>query len=339
MLESITIRNFQCLEKQRIDLDPAVNTIVGPTDVGKSANIRALKWLTTNKPSGDAFIRHGEKQASVCLKIDGHEIIRERGSGLNSYLLDGKKLQAFGTEVPEEIARLLNLGEENFQDQFDAPFLLAETAGEVARSLNRVINLNAIDEILAAVGKRIRESKVENSIVKERLRAAREERDRLEWVKHADNCLSLLELHNRTLSEIVNKRSRIDDVLEKASEVTKTNQTAARAGKEGSRVVQIGLEGKEIEIRLNTLSNLIEKTRQAKQDAKFKAPKAVIAILDQLQKRWNSAREEANDLGLIIDQVIQQKEEEKQWRLIVKDEENNLKKQMGDRCPLCLKPM
>ena len=50
MIKSIHLRNFQRHKKLDIDLSEGVNVIVGPSDIGKTAILRALYWLRFNRP-------------------------------------------------------------------------------------------------------------------------------------------------------------------------------------------------------------------------------------------------------------------------------------------------
>jgi len=154
VISTLQIINFQTHAKLRVDFGRGITTIVGPSDAGKSAVLRALRWVCTSEPSGDAFVRHGSKGASVRLLVDGHEIIRRRspGGGVNEYVLDGVVLKAIGRDVPEPIARILNLGPVCWQRQHDAPFWFSETQGEVSRQLNAIVNLGVIDGVMARVG-------------------------------------------------------------------------------------------------------------------------------------------------------------------------------------------
>jgi hypothetical protein len=49
-----------------------------------------------------------------------------------------------GGKVPDQVAEVLNLRELNFAGQFDGPYLLAQTAGDVARELGRLTNVTLI---------------------------------------------------------------------------------------------------------------------------------------------------------------------------------------------------
>ena len=56
MLQTIQIHNFQSHENSQLDLSPGINTLVGDSDCGKSAVMRAILWAITNSPQGDAYV-------------------------------------------------------------------------------------------------------------------------------------------------------------------------------------------------------------------------------------------------------------------------------------------
>ena len=100
MLERLRIQNFQSHHKLDIQLDPAVTTLIGPSDVGKSAVLRAFRWLATNRPRGDAFIRDGADRVSVKARVDGQNVTRRRGPAGNEYIVDGASLKALERTCP-----------------------------------------------------------------------------------------------------------------------------------------------------------------------------------------------------------------------------------------------
>lgn len=55
-IKSIEIENFQSHKYSKLDFSERLNVIVGPSDNGKSAIIRALKWVLFNEPKGTDFI-------------------------------------------------------------------------------------------------------------------------------------------------------------------------------------------------------------------------------------------------------------------------------------------
>lgn len=159
MFKSLSLQNFQSHKKSELEFSPGVNVIVGPTDSGKSAIIRALRWLIQNRPNGNEFNSNWGGDTSVELELDDCTITRsqnEKGSD-KTYSISTIKndFKAFGTDVPKEISEALNINEINFQLQLDSPFLLTATDGEVARYFNKIANLDKIDLANANIKKAI----------------------------------------------------------------------------------------------------------------------------------------------------------------------------------------
>src|SRR5690554_3878620 len=108
-IKKVILENFQSHKYTEIELDQYLNVIVGPSDQGKTAIIRGLKWALFNEPSGDFFIREGETECSVTVIFnDNSKIKRYRSKNKNVYYLynnEGKELilEGFGTKVPQEV--------------------------------------------------------------------------------------------------------------------------------------------------------------------------------------------------------------------------------------------
>jgi len=165
MIEKLTIENFQSHADSSFEFDAGVNVIIGQSDSGKSAVIRALNWVCNNKPSGDDFRSDWGGDTSVSIECDGRRIVREKkGKTGNSYYqqwLTGaceiEEFKAFGNSVPDELRDHINMTDINWQRQLDSPFLLSNTAGEVAQKLNEIVNLSVIDTSLSNIQARKRD--------------------------------------------------------------------------------------------------------------------------------------------------------------------------------------
>jgi DNA repair exonuclease SbcCD ATPase subunit len=165
MFENFKIEYFQSHQDTGIFLHSGVNVFIGSSDRGKTSILRALKWLMENRPSGIAFrswFANKTDKVKVSLRtIEGHQIIHERGIGGGKYILDGgEPFEAYGVGVPDEIKDVLNIGEFNVQEQFSRYFLLQDSPGEVARTLNRIVNLDEIDEALKKVNSLFNQGKI-----------------------------------------------------------------------------------------------------------------------------------------------------------------------------------
>lgn len=146
MIKKLNIKNFQSHKNTQLKLHPGVNVIIGETDSGKSAVIRALRWLTDNKPNGDSFRSSWGGKTSVSIQTKENDIISRQRDTENLYYLNDHKFAAFSTGVPEDVLSTLNLTEVNAQYQLDSPFLLSSTAGQVAQFFNKIAHLDKIDQ-------------------------------------------------------------------------------------------------------------------------------------------------------------------------------------------------
>lgn len=157
MITTLSISNFLSHEKSQLDFSSGVNIIVGPTDSGKSAIIKALKWVIQNRPMGDGMRSSWGGETYVEIIVDGIAVARAKEANINSYLIDDSRFNAIKGDVPEEVVTVLNLSEINLQTQFDSHFLLSSTSGEVAQYFNKVAHLDRIDTALQNIQRWTRE--------------------------------------------------------------------------------------------------------------------------------------------------------------------------------------
>lgn len=223
MLERLELINFQKHEKLRIRCDPRVTTFCGRSDIGKSAIVRALRWVALNRPQGDDMVRWDADFARVRLWVDGRQIERRRGEGGNIYLLDGVEYRAFGNEPPGPVVELLRLDAINFQGQHASPYWLSLTAGQVSKELNAVVNLEAMDAALGRAAAGTRKAKAAVELTVERLEKARTERKALAWAKRASKALAVLEAQDAELNAIRRKCGALEALLARIAAL----QTAA----------------------------------------------------------------------------------------------------------------
>lgn len=157
MITDLDIRDYQSLARAQIQLGP-FTVITGPTGSGKSAVVRAVRLLAFNA-RGTSYIRHGASSVLSAAGItdgtaearqDWSAGIERGGRGKDSYYIapaGGGPVQTYtklGGQVPEDVSARLRLTELNFAGQFDRPFLLASSAGDVARTLGELTNVTLV---------------------------------------------------------------------------------------------------------------------------------------------------------------------------------------------------
>lgn len=169
MILSIQIQNFQSHDDSTLEFHPGVNSIIGSSDCGKSAILRALFWAINNRPLGVSFVSHWNrnpktkdpiKETSVSIKKPELPVLKRfKDKDSNGYMIGTKKLEAISTDIPADVQKYFNFTDVNIQRQMDPPFLLSASTGDVAKFLNKIINLELIDTVLAEAELRRRRAK------------------------------------------------------------------------------------------------------------------------------------------------------------------------------------
>ena len=158
-ITKISLENFQSHVKTTVE--PAaggcLSVITGPSDSGKTAIIRALKWLFFNAPAGTDFIRAGATYSKIVVEFEtGDTVTRWRTiGGINRYLVNAEVYEGFGNDVPLEVRQLSELRELtigdielnlNISEQLQGPFLgRSVSAPTRAKVLGKLAGTEEID--------------------------------------------------------------------------------------------------------------------------------------------------------------------------------------------------
>lgn len=181
-ITDVTIKGFQSHKESSFTLSPGLTVITGPSDAGKTAVIRALRWLAFNEPQGEGFlytvrnsdgsIKDQEEQAEVTVNFDnGVSITKTRRKGKTTYIHSLYPEPWEKAEVPPEIKEALGLLKQSYGDNFetclnfafqlDPPFLLSETGGTGAKVLGKLAGTEVVDKAIGAVNKRTHNTRAE----------------------------------------------------------------------------------------------------------------------------------------------------------------------------------
>ena len=225
-INSIKLTNFQSHKDTFIEFSEGLNCIIGTSDVGKSALVRALKWVLFNKTPKD-FITWGETKCSILITLSNeYAIERIRDNKQNTYKLYFKGIEIetfenFGLEVPLKIKavvgsldlvldtdKIINL---NIRSQHDSLFLLSnEYSGTLkAKALNSLAGVHYIDAAIRDIVADTKQDKV--SIEKGQI-----ELDKLKVELDTFNDLPSMEVK---LQEIIKLNDHILDVGKKVEKV------------------------------------------------------------------------------------------------------------------------
>lgn len=236
MIKSISIENFQSHKSTAIEFCNGLNVIAGASDSGKSSILRAMAWVIKNRPSGDAIRNWDCKKtdavtAEMILNDNGkEETLSKERAGSNTRYLSSKfgTLAVVGRDVPAEVTQLLNLSDFNFQTQHDAYFLLNDSPGSVAKTLNDLVGLSIIDTIFKNINSKslfLKRQSEENQTSIDKLQS---EINQLQYLDTAEK--ELIEAEN--LSELLEQKTDqlnrlsilIASILNTKQDLEKANQ-------------------------------------------------------------------------------------------------------------------
>jgi len=163
---------------------PGINLIVGTSDIGKSAFMRALNLAMHNEIPNREFVTYGEKDATVILEFsDGTVVERVKGSTKNAYyatLPDGTRIEkeklGNTANIPEEIYKALGSppidkkhGPLAYADQHSPLFLVSLTPTELPRCISELTGLDDYETAALDLAKNARRFDRKVKEVKERI--------------------------------------------------------------------------------------------------------------------------------------------------------------------------
>jgi len=337
MINKIQIRGFRKHKKLSVEFGPNVNSIIGQSAAGKSALIRALRWAAINKPTGTDFINWDLKKSAVRITLDKREITRTRSKSTNLYHLDEKEFAAFGNEVPEEIQRLLNLSHINWQGQHSAPFWFCETAGEVSRQLNSIIDLEIIDRTLASITANQRTAKTNKELTETRLENAAKEVKALAYAEDIDVDLTSIEQKESRINEIARGSLLLDDLLKRVLTYGSERDRAADTANSGKIAIDLARSHRETWKARHTLSEWLETAEISIKEIKRRPPP--FQPIEEIQNRLTILHRRCDALEDVIEEIETYEERLCEAETVLKDKKSKFKKVVGDRCPICGKSL
>lgn len=337
MITRLIIRRFQFHLYRVLELD-RVNTIVGTNDRGKSAIVRALRWLTTNKPRGSDFVQHGAPNTAVTAVVDGHRVTRIKGKDENLYLLDGRELGAVGSEVPHDIADILRLDEDiNFQGQHDSPFWFNESSAEVSRQLNEVVDLSIIDTTLANLGVALRRAKTEREVVADRLTAAKADKESSSFALDAREDLERLTALESKDTQINQRHSDLRTIFDQARGIETMLRSHQGMYKDAQAVIGSGESLGQLTQLSQELGELLQVARECKVTTSIKLPD--LSGLETLESRVVRVGQRIETVQILVNKAHDLSDTLQDLRKRKRRVGERLRTEIGDTCVLCGAPI
>ncbi len=346
MIKSVSIQNFQSHARTELNFHEGVNVIVGTTDGGKTAIIRALRWLIWNRPSGDALRSRWGGATNVQLETEEGVITRSKDK-IDKYTLRLKgqediEFKAIGTSVPAEIQGVLNISEINLQNQHDATFLLSDTPGAVATHFNKVARLDRIDSATSAINGWIRGLKsdvshLETDIATEKAKLPQFENlekfeIEIEALEQMESRLTSMRGKRDTLKKDITRYTDLEEEIEMLTPLLELEELVTSTLDNIAQQDQLQTQADELQAIIDDLEELEGKETTANELLPLEP--LVLSLLDkykqlrELKKTKSQLQYLLNQVNLVDDDIVTTGNN-------VTKLETKFHKEMPDICPLC----
>lgn len=285
MLKEFHLKNYQSHKDSSLVFHPGLNAIVGASDSGKSAIMRAIfavlfntkcgipqvsRWAKTPKKA----IKKGE-ELRLTLVNDDHTVERYRNAQ-NGYIVDGENLEAIGTQVPDKVSRALNITDVNVHQQDDPYFLLSASNGEAGKYINKMVNLQEIDQFTSAMKSEVTKVVDSINVNEEDLKSVKAELESLSWVDKGQELLTKIEALSAEIHDIGISLGMIEESLcIHASAAQSVEQQSAIIAKTEQYVSKIKTLEANIGKMVGSYTNAVKSL-----DAYAKAKEAIAALGD-----------------------------------------------------------
>ena len=343
MIKSLKISNFQSHANSELVFTPGVNVIVGASDSGKTAIIRALRWLIWNRPNGEAFRSTWGGDTRVEIQVDDNIIVRGKTKDIpNLYSVNTKVLQAFKTDVPEQVQKYLNVDETNLQQQLDAPFLISSSPGEVASYFNRIAHLDQIDTGLKSIQADIRKVTGEIQSDKDRVEELKENARAYAYLEWAEIELEVLEKDQELLQKKMNAWTKLKDLTKSIGEVEEEIEQASSLlpfEKKVDQILSLHKSRKEKEEEHTALHQICETLSGIDSDLRslnnvIQFEKEVDKVLTEIN-RVADLEEKVRSFKVLIRDIKQIDTDLDELERNIEELEQQFHDEMPDQCPLC----
>lgn len=275
MIKSLEIQNLQSHKNSKLEFVPGVNVIIGKSDTGKSAIIRALYWLIWNKPLGDSIRSNWGGDVKVQAILDDCEITRIRS--------EAKK--AFEQDITDELIQQLNINSINFKSQKDDFFLIKDSPGQIAEHFNKIAHIDQIGIGESNINKWIRN--LQNDLKNENVNLELYQ-ENLKRYDHLDKFEIDVELLEQLETQLINKSnlySKLEELIENIKNTEKEieqKSSILEMEKDINAILDLIDKRNEKDIEIESLENLIDdvvdsRELQTKSETK----------INKLQKEFN----------------------------------------------------
>lgn len=140
----LKINNFQSISKADLEFVQGINVLVGPSNSGKSATLRAVSGVVLNPKGSQRFIKNGAKGLEVEVDYLGNNIIWQRNGKDSKYVVNGEEFRKVGSsnlpKILDKSGFVLDDGSlMNVEGELELPFPFDKNSAELFKVFEKSI--------------------------------------------------------------------------------------------------------------------------------------------------------------------------------------------------------
>lgn len=303
-IKQVKLINFQDHKETTVDFTEGVNLIVGSSDAGKSAILRAVNFVFQNDLRGNSFIRVGTTECSVTIVFsDGIEITRVKGTDVNNYILkdENEELHVFSkvaSTVPEQIQKYLGnppLDDKKrpiaYADQMANLFLVDLNSSDLPRTLSELTGIQHLQTAAETLGKNARSY---DRSIKERNDKIKKLNDDLVQYQYVDKDYESIS----TIQSELNNLSNTLENINKARSFIKINNEISSEAKKINNLSSKYKSLADIKPQIENLSNLLTSIKTSRINLSFHVKKT---------KEFKSTKADLDKYSSLCNEVFKNK--------------------------------
>jgi DNA repair exonuclease SbcCD ATPase subunit len=303
-IKQVKLINFQDHKETTVDFTEGVNLIVGSSDAGKSAILRAVNFVFQNDLRGNSFIRVGTTECSVTIVFsDGVEITRVKSTDVNNYILkdENEELHVFSkvaSTVPEQIQKYLGnppLDDKKrpiaYADQMANLFLVDLNSSDLPRTLSELTGIQHLQTAAETLGKNARSF---DRSIKERNDKIKKLNDDLVQYQYVDKDYESIS----TIQSELNNLSNTLENINKARNFIKINNEISSEAKKINNLSSKYKSLADIKPQIENLSNLLTSIKTSRINLSFHVKKT---------KEFKSTKADLDKYSSLCNEVFKNK--------------------------------
>lgn len=317
MLKEAHIFNYQSHRSTKISLSPGITGIIGTSLYGKTAILRAIKQVVTNRPLGFRFqsdFADEDEPTRIQLVFDSATVSWVKTTKELTYSIEENgQTETFnkcGCDVPDIIKNKMNIEDINFQDQLASHFLITSSGGQIAKTISQVTQADKIMLWIKDIATRLSILKTNKKILKEDIEEIDAKLITFKGMEKADRIISKIEKLQIQQIQVESEHRKIEDFLIQVEKINRKIQAHKKYLRAKPYIKRIERLEHQLEA-LRQHKQIILEAQQIQKDIKITVTikrKYVRQYLDIIQKDKKCP----TCFGTITDKVIRQIKREMQ---------------------------